>query len=77
MKEKMSLVKLSKNGLKDIKAGMAPGCQCSCWWDGYNGSSIAANNSANAAGGLSSCTCTGCSGSYENRDSLGQGNSLS
>jgi hypothetical protein len=76
MKKKMSLVKLSKNSLKQVKAGALPTCSCQCWFDGYGGSSIAANNSANTAGGLHSCTCTGCSGSYENRDSLGQSNSV-
>ncbi len=55
MKEKINLIKLSKNQLDEVRAGAAAAhCDCGCYYANGCGSSDSANQSANSADGLHS-----------------------
>ncbi len=55
MKKKISLIKLSKNQLDEVKAGAAQEqCGCSCYYEGRCGSNTTDNADANTELGVSS-----------------------
>lgn len=58
MKKNLSLLQLSRNDLKDVKAGAEATDPCGCYFVFSGGANMDDNHNANVSQGLHSCPCS-------------------